>query len=360
MGGDATLNVTANRLPGPILPSMFSRYKGWVERGLAGSVPAAPDSELYTVLRYHLGWVDRHGLPAPESASQGKALRPTLCLFACEAVGGDPALAGPAAAALELVHNFSLLHDDIQDRDLERRHQATAWSVWGEPKALVAGNAMQSVGDLTLLAKAPGCIPTRTALRVSALLTDSYLEMIEGQCLDLDFESRTAITTQDYLHMIACKTGALIRCALEVGAILGADNPAAPQGFTRFGRRLGRVFQIRDDFLGIWGDPEATGKPVGNDIRRRKKSFPVVFGFEHATGPAQKELLRVYRQDQLSEEDVNQVLAVLEAAGAPQACHRLTQDNAAQAIRELNGISLPDWARVEGEQLVDFLARRQF
>ncbi|MSQ06233.1 MAG: polyprenyl synthetase family protein [Dehalococcoidia bacterium] len=362
MSGDATLNVTvtAIRPPGPALPPMFSRYKEQVEQALFRAVPAPPDSQLYLVMRYHLGWADRHGQPAKEPVSQGKALRPTLCLFACQALGGEPEQAGPAAAALEIIHNFSLLHDDIQDRDIERRHQATAWTVWGEPKALVAGNAMQSVGDLALLSSADGQVSAQTALRLSAILTESYLEMIEGQCLDLDFESRTGITTEEYLHMIACKTGALIRCSLEVGATLGADNPAATQVFARFGQCLGRVFQIRDDYLGIWGDPVATGKAVGNDIRRRKKSFPVVYGLEHATGAARDELLRIYRQEALTEADVGQVLALLEGAGASQMSQRLIQDNADQAIRELDGVSLPGWARLEAEQLVDFLARREF
>ncbi len=362
MSGDATLNVTAttSRPPGPALPPMFSRYKERVEQALYQAVPAPPDSQLYSVLRYHLGWVDRHGQPAQEAVSQGKALRPTLCLFACQALGGDPSQAGPAAAALEIIHNFSLLHDDIQDRDVERRHQATAWSVWGEPKALVAGNAMQSVGDLASLSRAGVNVSAQTALQVSAILTESYLEMIEGQCLDLDFESRTNITTQEYLHMIACKTGALIRCSLEVGATLGADDPAATQAFARCGQRLGRVFQIRDDYLGIWGDPVATGKAVGNDIRRRKKSFPVVYGLEHAAGAARDELRRIYQQQELSEEDVAQVLAALEGAGASQMSQQLTQDNAAQAIQELEGVNLPGWARLEAGQLVDFLARRQF
>jgi geranylgeranyl diphosphate synthase type I len=219
---------------------------------------------------------------------------------------------------------------------------------------------MQSVGDLALLSSAGGPVSAQTALRVSAILTESYLEMIEGQCLDLDFESRTGITTQEYLHMIACKTGALIRCSLEVGATLGADDPAATQVFARFGQCLGRVFQIRDDYLGIWGDPVATGKAVGNDIRRRKKSFPVVYGLEHATGAARNELRRIYRQEALSEADVGQVLASLEGAGASQMSQQLTKDNADQAIRELNGVSLPGWARLEAEQLVDFLARREF
>jgi len=360
MTGDNTGNVAASRIASPALPAIFSRYKRWVEQELACAVPGTPGFELHTVLRYHLGWVDRHGTPAAEPVSQGKALRPTLCLFACEALGGDPSRAGPAAAALELIHNFSLLHDDIQDRDLERRHQATAWSVWGEPKALVAGNAMQCLGDLAMLSTTRYGVAAETALSVSHRLTESYLEMIEGQCLDLDFESRTAITTQDYLHMIACKTGALIRCSLEAGAALGADDPAAAAAFARFGVYLGRVFQVRDDYLGIWGDQGTTGKAVGNDIRRRKKSFPVVYGLEHAADLARRRMLDIYKQEQLSEADVAEVLEVLEESGAPQTSQQLTLENAGRALQELSAMTLPPWARAEAEQLVDFLARREF
>ena len=153
---------------------MFARYKGWIEGELVRAVPGTDGGDVHLLLSYHLGWVDRSGEPAASASSQGKALRPTLCLFACEALSSSHRRAMPAAAALELIHNFSLLHDDIQDQDLERRHQATAWSVWGIPKALVAGNAMHCTGDLAMLRSDEKGVPAGVALRVSG---DSYLQL---------------------------------------------------------------------------------------------------------------------------------------------------------------------------------------
>ena len=209
---------------GPELPAMFARYKNWVEEELSRSVPSTGDVGLYFLLQYHMGWVDRWGNQARSAISQGKALRPTLCLFACEALSQDFTRAVPAAAALELIHNFSLIHDDIQDQDRERRHQPTAWHLWGVPKALVAGNALQTTGDLALLNTADGDAYPEVTIRVSQLLTNNYLEMIEGQCLDLAFEAKTDISTEEYLDMIAHKTGALIRSGLEIGALVATDD----------------------------------------------------------------------------------------------------------------------------------------
>lgn len=353
-------NPTADQRPGPKLPLMFSRYKSPVEEELYRAVPELAESEVYLILRYHLGWTDRHGGAVESPASQGKALRPTLCLFACDALANNFSQALPAAAALELIHNFSLIHDDIQDGDVERRHQPTAWNVWGIPKALTAGNAMQCTGNLSMLnAEHVGNAP-QTVLRVSEILTSSYLEMIQGQCLDLAFESRTDITSDEYLYMIACKTGALIRCGLEIGALLATEDDATINAFAQFGSSLGQAFQIRDDYLGIWGDQATTGKSAGNDIRRRKKSFPVVFALEQARGQALDDLFRIYGQEELEEADVQRVLAVLDEVGAQDNAQRLTDSAAAQALAALAPVSLPDWARVEAAELVDFLSRREF
>lgn len=360
MSSESTRHVVANPKPGPGLPAMFARYKDLVEQELAQAVAPLCDATMPTLLRYHLGWVDRYGDPVATPASQGKALRPTLCMFACEVLAGDPQRALSAAVALELIHNFSLIHDDIQDRDLERRHQPTVWSLWGAPKALVAGDAMQSLGDLAMLRSAQLDVTPETTLKVSRILTESYLEMIEGQCLDLGFESRTNITTRDYLQMIACKTGALIRSALEIGALLAINDPATTQAFSRFGSYLGRAFQIRDDYLGIWGDEAATGKSTDNDIRRRKKTFPVVFALERASRAARADLLHIYTQESLDGSDVERIMAVLEEVGAPQYSEQLTQESARQALEALEDVALPAWARAEVEELVDFLARRQF
>ena len=277
--------LTTSPSVGPALPGMFDRYRPQVEQAMAGSVPPAEQHVVNSLLRYHLGWSDRNGVPSSTPASQGKALRPTLCIFACEALQGEPGQAAPAAAALELIHNFSLVHDDIQDEGYERRHQPTVWALWGTPRALVAGDAMQSLGDLATLGFNDG-IPANTAIRVSSLLTDSYLEMIEGQCRDLQFEQRDTITADEYLDMTALKTGALIRCSMEIGATIATDDAATISGVARFGRSVGRLFQIRDDYLGIWGDEAITGKSTDSDIVQRKKSYPIVFAFQETTGAA--------------------------------------------------------------------------
>ena len=339
---------------------MFTRYKSRIEDELAHAVPGSSGPDVQLLLNYHLGWVDRDGVRDTTGSSQGKALRPTLCLFACEALTTDFDRALPSAAALELIHNFSLLHDDIQDQDLERRHQPTAWSVWGVPRALVAGDAMHSTGDLAALRAAEHGVSPGVVLRVSEILTDSYLAMIEGQCLDLQFESRTDITTDEYLHMIACKTGALIRCGLETGALLAEGEESAVRAFAAFGEGLGRAFQIRDDYLGIWGDEATLGKATGNDIRRRKKSYPVVLALERAAGAALDDLQRIYGQEELEEDDVQRVLAILDEVGAREQSQAITEAAANRALDALGAVSLPGWARAEAEELVDFLARREY
>ncbi len=339
---------------------MFARYKDSVEKALSRSVPESMGDDLFYPLRYHLGWVDRHGAPVKSSMTQGKALRPTLCLFACEALAADTSRALPAAAALELIHNFSLIHDDIQDQDVERRHQPTLWYLWGVPRALVAGNGLQSVGDLAIQNAAHGFVPPETVLRVSQILTESYLEMIQGQCLDLEFESRTDIIADEYLQMISYKTGALIRSGLEIGALLATGDQVAFKAFSLFGSGVGRAFQIRDDFLGIWGDQATTGKAAGNDIRRRKKTFPVVFALENANGRSREELLRIYGNEELTDNDVENVLTILETVGAQKQSHSITETSAHQALAALRPAGLPAWAQKEAESLVDFLAHREF
>jgi geranylgeranyl diphosphate synthase type I len=211
-----------------------------------------------------------------------------------------------------------------------------------------------------MLRVVPEGVSAEVSLRVSDILTSTYLEMIEGQCLDLEFEGRTDITTNEYLQMIACKTGALIRCGLETGAMLANGNEATVRAFAQFGEGLGRAFQIRDDYLGIWGDEATLGKATGNDIRRRKKSYPVVYALERAAGAALNDLQRIYRQTELEEDDVQRVLAVLDEVGAREHSQALTESAASRALDALAPVTLPEWARMEAEELVDFLARREY
>jgi geranylgeranyl diphosphate synthase type I len=352
----------ANAAPqgaGPSLPSMFDRYRTLLEGALADAVPPLENHPVNTLLRYHLGWSDQQGNPSPTPASQGKALRPTLCMFACDALHGDPHLAAPAAASLELIHNFSLVHDDIQDCGYERRHQPTVWALWGTAPALVAGDAMQSLGDLTSI-NFDHSVPTSTAIRVSGLLTESYVEMIEGQCRDLQFEQRETIRTDEYLDMIALKTGALIRSSLAIGATVATDDAQVIESIARFGRAIGRLFQIRDDYLGIWGDDAITGKSTDSDIVQRKKSYPIVYAFQQAAGANRKELLRLYSKETLDEPDVDRVLEILQDIGAADQTDALTDSTAEEARAALAVLGLPGWADQDSENLIDFMANRLF
>ena len=343
----------------PSLPAMFDRYRDYLENALIAAVPPVENHAVNTPLRYHLGWSDRTGTPAATPASQGKALRPTLCMFACDALQGDPGHAAPAAAALELIHNFSLVHDDIQDQGMERRHQPTVWAVWGTEHALVAGDAMQSLGDLSTL-NVDGNVPAVTTIRISQLLTQSYLEMIEGQCRDLEFERREVIASDEYLDMIALKTGALIRSSMVIGATIATGDGEILEGVARFGRAIGRLFQIRDDYLGIWGDEAITGKSTDSDIVQRKKSYPIVYAFQNADGPNREELLRLYSREVLDEADVNRVMDILDDLGADRQTDDLTEATADEGRAALAMLELPPWATEDAHNLIEFMAYRQF
>ena len=341
------------------LPDLFTRYGERVQAELSLMIPEG-DPELYGVLRYHLGWADQAGKTLETPEGQGKALRPSLCLFACQALGGDWLQALPAAIALELMHNFSLIHDDIQDGDRERRHRPTVWSLWGQPKALVAGDTMHGLAYRVALDLTEQGVTQEKALRCSLLLVESSLDMIKGQCLDLAYEGTLDTGIEEYMEMIRLKTGALITCSVEMGALLGCSNDAYVGAFASCGAHLGRAFQIQDDLLGIWGKQKETGKAAGNDIRRRKKSFPVVYALQELTGSTRQELVETYQKESLDGEDVERVLGILEDSGAQAHAQRLVKKEAALALEELKGVPLPMWARKEAQELTEFLACREY
>lgn len=310
------------------------------------------------MLRYHLGWEDVEGRPVRSGG--GKALRPTLCLLASEAAGGDWRKALPAAAALELVHNFSLVHDDIQDRDTERRHRPTVWSVWGEAQAINAGDALKALGGLAVLNLASEGVSSALVLDAACILEQATLEIVEGQALDLSFEERLDVTENEYLEMIEKKTGALLDCALRLGGLVGAADPTVAEALGRCGRLLGVAFQIRDDMLGVWGAESRTGKPLAADIRNRKKSLPVVYVLARSEGATAAELSRIYSQPHVSDADVSMVLGALESVGAQAYCLRAAEERRERALEELAGIALMDDPAQELRQLADFLLERDY
>ena len=348
----AAVNVTGRP---PELPGMFTEYRADIGSALREAL--SEEGAVYDMLRYYMGWVDTEGNAT--SGTEGKYLRPTLCLFSCEAVGGDRRRAMPAAAAMELIHNFSLIHDDIQDRDETRHHRKTLWAVWGIPKALVAGNVLRIVADSALDDLQSAGVPTDRALPVVGQLTQAYLEMIEGQYLDISFEGQSEVGLKQYLDMIARKTGALIRCSFTMGALIGSQDIGDAEAFRESGRALGFLFQVRDDILGIWGDEESTGKPVGADIRRKKNSFPVVYAMSEARGTDKRHLLGIYAKEELGDADVADVLHIMDTLNVRGQAHALAVEEAEVAMDALAAVEIERQARREYENLLEFLLYRE-
>jgi len=340
------------------VPSLFGRYRAELEEALRAALPQGSPPLLYHMMRYHLGWEDEQGHPL--ASAGGKGLRPTLCLWACEAVGGAWRQALPAAVALELVHNFSLVHDDIQDGDTERRHRSTVWSLWGQPQAINAGDSLLVLGRHALLRLHDEGLPAPRVLAACRILDEACQELVEGQCLDLSFEEMPDVSPETYLEMIGKKTGALLEASLHLGALVGTDDEALAQHLARCGRRLGLAFQIRDDILGVWGAPAVTGKPVAADIRRRKKCLPVVYALATAQGATRQELLRLYAQESLSDADVTRVLDILEALAARDYCQGMAEERIAEALAELRDAAISPTAYGDFEELTTFLLERDF
>ncbi len=339
------------------LPPVFERYRSEIDSELR-TVLAEHQSLLYDMMRYRLGWSDAQGRLLPVSG--GKALRPTLCLLACEVVGGTYRRALPAAAAVELVHNFSLIHDDIQDDDRERRHRPTVWSIWGKPQAINVGTAMRILASLALLRLGESGVSVEKQLRAQRILDESCLRLIEGQYLDISYESRLDIGVTDYLEMIDGKTAALIGCSLELGALLGTDDEPMLRGLRGFGRNLGLAFQIRDDVLGIWGNEKETGKPLGSDIRRRKKSLPIVYALEKAAGEAKAELANIYQNEVIGEDGAMAVLRILDVVEAQRYAQNMAEMYRDKALEEIKGLALMPATRRDLEELARFLVERNF
>lgn len=264
-------------LPGLSVVRAVEELVGPVLRRAVGTLP----DPARAVAEYHFGWSTGYG------SAGGKALRPALVLAATRAVGGDPRQAVLGAVAVELVHNFSLLHDDVMDKDRVRRHRPAAWVRFGVGAAVLAGDALWALA-LRQLARTGNAATIEVMIRT---LTD----LMRGQSQDLAFETRDAVTVEEYLSMAEGKTGSLLGGASAIGALLGGASERRAEEFDRFGRHLGIAFQCADDVLGIWGRPERTGKPVGGDLAARKKTLPVLAALAHP-GEAGLWLAQLYRR----------------------------------------------------------------
>jgi geranylgeranyl diphosphate synthase type I len=275
-----------------------------------------PAPLLAGMSRYHLGWVDRafqRDLGA--SIDRGKRVRPSIAMLCCAATGGRPQDAAPLAAAIELLHNFTLIHDDIQDQSPARRHRATVWTLWGEAQAINAGDALFAASHLALLRLRDHGAPAELVLDLTAAFNRMTIEIVAGQVMDLSFETRHDVAPDDYLEMIAGKTAAIVRFAAWAGSLLGGASPEDAERFGAFGRALGLGFQVQDDLLGIWGTMAETGKAAADDIRRKKQSYPILLLRAAADESTLAELDRIYATAEIDPPAVARVLQLLDRFG---------------------------------------------
>lgn len=323
-----------------------------VDPGLRAAVDTLPGM-MRLIAGYHFGWWDEHG--RPQQADPGKAMRSALVLLSSAAVGGTPDDAVPAAVAVELVHNFSLLHDDVMDGDALRRHRPAAWSVFGVADAILAGDALQALATRTLVASGMPDV-------IGALgrLTGTLMEMCEGQSADTAFEGRSDVSVAECLAMVRGKTGALLGCACALGAMAGGAEYEQATRFADFGRHLGTSFQLTDDVLGIWGAPAVTGKPVYSDLLRRKKSLPVVAALTSET-PAGREFARDYgRPDNGTSPDLAHWADLIERSGARSWARTRADSALADARSSLAAVRpVDDPAAAELLLLAEWATRRE-
>lgn len=295
---------------------------------------------VYEMVRYHLG-LDGSGTP------RGKRMRPLLGLLAYASIAGEHTRALPGAAAVELGHNFSLVHDDIEDGDVERRHRATLWALHGVPQAINTGDLLFSLSRVALHRLTDLGFSDAKVLRLMRLYDETCVRLCEGQYIDIATSAaEQPMTVELYFDMIGRKTAALISASIEAGALLATDDEAVIAAYRRFGWSLGLAFQLNDDLLGIWGQEQATGK-VPTDVARHKKTLPVLYAYEHASPGDRARLAELSAATDPGPEAVGEIVAILERSGAREFTRAEAQRHRDACLAELDGLAAVDPAARE-------------
>ena len=338
-----------------IQPTLM-RYQKNIQEALHRSVMKVAEAAIqsgatdlqsyYGQIQYHLGWVDANFTPTANNP--GKLLRPTLLLLAYEAAGAaglpasDPGYlrrALPAAAAIELTHNFTLIHDDIEDGDAERRHRATLWKLWGIPQAINSGDGLFALARLALWEVVDEGVEGSVAARLGATLDRACVVLSEGQYLDMSFEGWQTVSVAKYVDMISRKTGVLMGCAAEMGALLGTGDRETIERLRGFGHAMGVAFQVRDDLLGVWATTAELGKTPAGDVYHRKKSLPILHALEHTNPGDQRRLREVYQQEtSITGEQVEEVLAIFARAQTKAYCYTFLAEQCRLARAALTSV----------------------
>jgi geranylgeranyl diphosphate synthase type I len=333
------------------IPAVLERARDLTVPALRAAVGRLEPS-IARVAAYHLGWVDASGQPM--AGNGGKAVRPALAVLSAEAVGADARQALPGAVAVELVHNFSLLHDDLMDGDEERRHRPTAWKAFGPAMAILAGDALLALAEDVVL-EAPG----GTGADAARHLTGATDRLITGQAEDLSFEDRLDVSIAECMAMTGNKTGALLGCSSSIGAVLAGAPEQAVTVLADFGHHLGLAFQAVDDLLGIWGQPEVTGKPAWSDLRQRKKSVPVAVALSVGSPSSERLAALLGGNRPVGEEDLALAAKLVEEAGGRDWAQREAERQLELALARLDTMAMPAAARDDLISLARFVTTRE-
>jgi geranylgeranyl diphosphate synthase, type I len=305
------------------LAGLLTPFEAYLERAIDRLDDGSPNRAL---IRSHFALDD-------PLAKRGKRLRPRILLTVAESEGGDVEGAFAAAAALELLHNFSLVHDDIEDRDELRHGRPTLWARFGVPAALEAGNALCALSYLTLM-EGSQALPAATVVAMAATLYHAHYRMCQGQAYDIGFETAPSVSFDEYVTMIEGKTAALFAASCELGALAAGASVERAAAYGAVGRAYGLAFQVRDDILGTWGTTHETGKPSGADIRRRKWSFPVVWSLNGPVSDDRATVARAYASiGEIDDARADAVIGALGRLGAQAAADAACAAYIAQANR---------------------------
>ena len=305
--------------------------------------------EYHLMLAYHMGWEGEHAGPV----ARGKRIRPLLVLLTAGAAKCDWKKALPAAAAVELIHNFSLIHDDIQDGSDQRRGRPTVWKLWGTAQAINSGDAMFALAHLTVF-ELVNTTNEHTAFLGARMLQETCLELTKGQYLDMSYETQSKLTIDDYWPMVSGKTAALLATCTELGALVAGANEKIRASYRQFGRSLGLAFQVQDDLLGIWGDAALTGKSAESDLLTGKKSLPVLYGLSQSGRFAQRWVAGPIQYD-----EVSHLAKVLEEEGAYRFTQKTSEELTEQALQALSDAHPDDEYANALIELANYLVNRR-
>lgn len=323
-------------------------------RAVLGAHDENPAADPFLgMIHYHMGWADAELRAA--GGNSGKRIRPLLCLLCCAAAGGDWRQALPAAAAIEILHNFSLVHDDIEDDSPTRRGRATLWALWGQPQAINTGDAMFALAHLALARLSDRGLPPATVVRALRRFDETCVELTRGQYNDMSFETRDGVDVNEYVAMITGKTSVLVSLAAELGALIAGADEARIRHYADFGLNLGLAFQVLDDVLGIWGDEHLTGKSVATDIATRKKTLPVLYGLSRNSA-----LRELYAGAGDDGDFVRRAVALLDESGAQAYAAGEAEGYTAAAVANLAAAQPVEPAATALRQLTAMLLRRNF